>query len=256
MYKQSFSHEGLSLRPNNRYPLYVTYGHRNYGKVLIVYLQNSVVKQKYLCVKTQRNERGPTLTLDERRRIMRKRSSRKRIKPHRIKRRSLNKLLRGPRTAEELFARSRKFQDQWNRVVQIPSEMRAHGLSLSQAARQFGLSAKTVLRLAPSAFRKSGNQYKVKSSDRLLRVMQIPSKRGLRELVLKDSREASFVGEYWSAIEKFLVHGDSSALGKLRRRAVKDATGKRVRLLFNLDEIKRQGSMGVLRFEAIYGRSA
>jgi len=163
---------------------------------------------------------------------------------------------RPPKTADELFAGSRKFQDQWNRVVQVPAEMRAHNLSLPQAARQFGLSSKTVLRLARSAFRKSGKQYKARPTDRLLRVLQIPSKRGMREIALKDSREASFVGEYWSAVEKLLARGDSSALRKLRRKSVKDATGKRVRLLFAVDELKRQASAGVLHFESLYGRRA
>jgi hypothetical protein len=165
-------------------------------------------------------------------------------------------LNRPPRSAEELFARPRKFQDVWNRAVQVPAEMRAHGLSLPQAARQFGLSTATVLRLALSAFRKSSGRYKVRPTDRLLRVLQIPSKLGLAEIALKDSREASFVGAYWSAVEKLLVNGDASALLILKRRTVKDATGKRVKLLFDVDELKRQASAGVLHFESIYGRRA
>lgn len=187
---------------------------------------------------------------------MHRRRNRKATRAQRPTRRAQSTKPRAPRTLEELFKRPRKFQDQWSRVVQVPSEMRAHGLSLSQAARQFGLNSKTVLRLARSAFRKSGKQYKVKPWDRLLRVLQIPSKRGLREIALRDSREASGVGKYSSAVEKFLVRGDSSALEKLRRRTVKDATGKRVRLLFDLDELKRQGAAGVLHFESIYGRRA
>jgi len=89
-----------------------------------------------------------------------------------------------------------------------------------------------------------------------LRVIVIPSRKGLREIATRDSREASLIGEYWSAVEKFLVRGDASALKKLRRMSVMDASGKRVRLLTNLEELKLQGSLGVLRFESMYGRAA
>lgn len=163
---------------------------------------------------------------------------------------------RPPGTTAELFARPREFQNLWNRVVQVPSEMRAQGLSLPQASRQLGVNTRTVLRLAGPAFSKRRGRYRVKPMDHLLRVLVVPSKKGLREIVTTDSREASLIGEYWSAVEKFLVRGDSSALEKLRRRTVLSANGKRVRFLFDLDELKRQGSAGVLRFESLYGKRA
>jgi len=84
--------------------------------------------------------------------------------------------------------------------------------------------------------------------------MQRPSQQGLREIATNDSREASILGQYWNAVEKLIGHDDSSALGKLRRRTVKDSAGRQVRLLFNVEELKRQASAGVLRFEDIYGR--
>ena len=167
------------------------------------------------------------------------------------------KRLRAPRTAKELFARSREFQDTWSRIVQVPSQMRSKGLTLRQAARQFGVSPSVVLRLAGSAFRKKPNgRYAAKPIDRLLRILFIPSEKGLREIVVRDSREASSIGEYWSAVEKFLTRGDGSVLQKLRRKRVMQADGKRVRFLTNLEELKRQASAGVLHFESLYGRNA
>ena len=91
---------------------------------------------------------------------------------------------------------------------------------MPKALQQFGVSRENVLRLAGSAFTKKRRRYQVKPMDRLLRVMVIPGKKSLREIVLKDSREASFVGAYWGAVERFLVHGDASALAKLRRKTV------------------------------------
>lgn len=168
-----------------------------------------------------------------------------------------NKTFRPPRTADELFARPKRFQDLWNRVVQVPSEMRAHGLSLPQASRQLGVSRDTVLNLAPSAFTKKRGRYQVKPVDHLLRVLVIPGKKGLREVVLRDSREASLVGQYWSAVDKALgPTQDTTAFRKLLRKTVMDEKGKRVRLLTNLDELKRQASAGELHFETMYGRRA
>lgn len=162
-----------------------------------------------------------------------------------------------PRTAEELFARPKRFQDLWNRVVQVPTEMRAHGLSLAQASRKFGVSPKTVLRLAGSAFTKKRDRYRAKPMDRLLRVLVIPGKKGLREIVLRDSREASLIGHYWSALDRALGPAeDTAAFRKLPRKTVKDDKGRRFRLLTNLDQLKRQASAGVLHFESLYGRRA
>ena len=150
----------------------------------------------------------------------------------------------------------RRLREQWDLVVQVPAEMRARGSTLRQLAREFGVTEKTVLRLAGSAFTKKQGRYRVKPTDRLLRVLVIPSRKGLREIGTRDSREASLIGEYWSAVEKYLTRGDASALRRLRRKSVIDATGKRVRLLTNLEELKRQASAGVLHFESLYGRAA
>jgi hypothetical protein len=188
---------------------------------------------------------------------MRKPRRERKSKTQKSSARSHRRNYRVPRTAKELFARPRRFQEQWNRIVQVPAEMRSQGLSLRQASRRFGVSPSVVLRLAGSAFRKKASGlYEVKSHDRLLRMLLVPSRKGLREIAVRDSREASLVGEYWSAVEKFLARGDLSALRKLRRRSVKDVGGKRVRLLTNLDELKRQASAGVLHFESLYGRNA
>lgn len=170
--------------------------------------------------------------------------------------RSARKTYQAPRTAKELFARPKRFQDLWNRAVQVPAEMRAQGVSLSQAARQLGVSTKTVLRLTGSAFTKRRGRYGVKPTDRLLRMLIIPGKKDLREIVVRDSREASLVGQYWSGLEKFLTTGDATPFRELPRMTVRDEDGKRVRLLTDLDELKRQASAGVLHFESLYGRRA
>ena len=76
------------------------------------------------------------------------------------------------------------------------------------------------------------------------------------EIPVNDSREASLVGEYWNAVDRYLRTGDASALLSLKKKRVKNASGKNVPLLMNLKELERLASAGVLRFESLYGRTA
>jgi len=185
-----------------------------------------------------------------------KRNQNKKRKANRHKSSARHIVARAPHTGEDLFARPKRFQEQWNRIVQVPAEMRSQGLTLRQASRQLGVRPSMVIQLAGSAFKKKRNgRYEVKPTDKLLRVLVIPSRKGLREIVVRDSREASLIGQYWSAVEKYLVTGDPSALRNLPRKKVKTATGKHVRLLMNLEELRRQASAGVLQFESLYGRN-
>ena len=134
--------------------------------------------------------------------------------------------------------------------------MRANNLTLRQAAKNLNIGEKVVVRLAGEAFRKLPNGlYQVKPHDKLLRVMLTPGPRGNREIATNDSREASLIGQHWSAIEYFLQTGDDSRLRQLPRKTVRDSKGKRLRLLLDRNELMRQASAGVLRFESLYGRS-
>jgi hypothetical protein len=131
--------------------------------------------------------------------------------------------------------------------------MRADGISLRRAARAFGLNPGVVLRLAGPALRKRSNgRYAAKASDRLLRVLAIPTKQGPGEIALRDSRQATLLAEYWIAVHAYLQTGDASSIKKFRGKRITDATGKRVRLVTDLDELDRLGSAGVLSFESIY----
>jgi len=78
----------------------------------------------------------------------------------------------------------------------------------------------------------------------------------LGEIAVRDSREASLVGQYWAAVQKYLETGDASALRRVRRKTVTDADGKRVRLIKDLTELERLGSAGVLSFESLYAKAA
>jgi len=154
---------------------------------------------------------------------------------------------------ERFFNQSKRSQDTWNRVVQAISRMRADHVSLFQAAHEFGVSPNEVVRLGGSALRKTPKgRYVAKPTDDLLRVLSLPGKRGIREIALDDSREASLVGRYWDAVRLYLQTGDDSALRRFRGKFVQDAEGRRIDLLTDVDQLDRLGSAGVLSFESIY----
>jgi hypothetical protein len=161
-----------------------------------------------------------------------------------------------PRTLADHFAMSERLQDRCNRVTHVVSKMRSDGLSLHQAALEFHISTHTVVRLAGSALRKRDGKYAARSRDQLLRALVIPTPDGLREIGVRDSREASLVGKYWAAVQKYLETGDASALKKIRRKQIKGADGKRIFLVKDLSELDRLGSAGVLSFESLYAKVA
>lgn len=181
---------------------------------------------------------------------------RNRRKEQHALRKRIRRDFRLPRTAKQFFAMPREFQDKWTRVTHVISKMRADRLSLPDASREFGLDPRIVARLGKSALRKRKNgQYAAKRSDKLLRILAVPSvdgKGGKREVATRDSREARVVGKFWAAAQKYLQTGDPSALKKLRRKYIIDASGKQIPLLTDLAELERLGSAGVLSFESLY----
>ena len=157
-----------------------------------------------------------------------------------------------PNTARQYFSLSPKNQEIWDSVGHVVSKMR-EGVTLPKAAKEFGLSPKTVINLGRSALRKQKNgRYVAKKIDQLLRVVNVLSTEGRKEIATRDSRQASLIGGHWAAVQKFLQTGDDSALLKFAKRRIVDARRKRYLLLTDLKELERLGSAGVLRFESMY----
>lgn len=183
-------------------------------------------------------------------RTKRKKQTRPRSNQHRIR-------IVTPRTARRFFANSAEFQDTWTRVTHAISKMRAERVSLRVASREFGLDPRLVVRLGKSALRKRKNgQYVAKRADSLLRILAIPTSDGVREITIRDSRQATILGKYWAAVAKYLQTGDASGLKKVRRKHITDASRKRVPLIIDQTELDRLGSAGVLSFESLYAEVA
>jgi len=85
--------------------------------------------------------------------------------------------------------------------------MRSEKLSLKKASLETGVKPETVKRWAGSALEKRSGRFAIKKGDRLLRPMKIPTPDGVREIIVRGSRQASVLGSYWSSIQEFLRKG-------------------------------------------------
>jgi hypothetical protein len=76
----------------------------------------------------------------------------------------------------------------------------------------------------------------------------------MREVIVRDSKQASLVGEYWNEVHAYLAKGDASGLARFNKLQVTDANGQRIPLLVDRDALDELGNAGVLSFESIYGK--
>jgi hypothetical protein len=162
-----------------------------------------------------------------------------------------------PHNAKQFFAKPKAFQDTWTAVTHIISKMRSDRVSLREASREFGLDPRVVARLGKSALRKRKNgQYVPRRSDKLLRILAVPTPDGVREVAIRDSRQATQLGKYWAAVQKYLQTGDDSALKKFRRKRITDVNGRKIPLVLDTAVLDQLGSAGVLSFESLYAKTA
>jgi hypothetical protein len=160
-----------------------------------------------------------------------------------------------PRNAEQYFSQPQRTQDLWDQVVHTVSRMRSGGISLQQASKETGISPRSVLKWGGSALRKGPNgRYAAKKTDRLLRVLRVPSPHGTKEVAVKGSRQATRLAEYWNALHHYLQTGDRSRLEAFRGESINSVDGP-IPLPVDGAEINRLASAQVLSFESIYGRS-
>jgi hypothetical protein len=139
------------------------------------------------------------------------------------------------------------------KVSQVVGVMRREHLSLAQAAKRVGVSPKLVVRESGSSLQRLPNgRYVARATDRLLRVMRIPTVDGIRDISLRNSKDATVIGEYWNAVHAYLAKGDIAGLDRFRDRHITTADGERITLLTDRPALDRLGSAGVLSFESPY----
>jgi hypothetical protein len=98
------------------------------------------------------------------------------------------------------------------RALRALSAMK-RGASISRAARENGVTPRTIKRYAGGALvqDRPGGRIRATKSDRLVRYLQIPGPNGPIEISVRGSKAASEVARYKAAVNRFLG-GDRNAL--------------------------------------------
>lgn len=143
-------------------------------------------------------------------------------------------------------------------AIEVLRIMRRTSNSLRSSVAEFNqlhpdsrISPRTVAKYVRPALRKAPQGWRAKPYDRLLRVIRLPTKSGVVELEIRDSRSASKIGEYMNAVRTYLETGDASALRRFRHQSV--TSGKvTYRFLTDPKSLDALGAAGVLEFESIY----
>jgi hypothetical protein len=106
--------------------------------------------------------------------------------------------------------------------LEVLSKVRK-GKSLYKASKELHIKPKTVIKYT-NAFKKSKGKWIAKSHDRILRVMSIYENGKQEWIEVRDSRIASKIGKYNSAVNEFLRTGKEDLL-KQFKKPFKDAKG-------------------------------
>jgi len=139
------------------------------------------------------------------------------------------------------------------KTAAVIKNMRASGVSLTRAAKDQKVSRRTVLKRAGSALRKKKTgRYAAKTSDRLVRVLRVPTSDGTRDISVRNSLDASRLGRYWAAVHKYLATGSFQDLEEFRDQFVVDTSGEKFPLITDSDVLDELGFAGVVSFESLY----
>ena len=155
---------------------------------------------------------------------------------------------RKERSAERYFeglgVRGRSAYD---KTLQALGLMRREGLSATQAAHKVGTTTGSLRKYAGEAVELSGRRIAVKAGDRMLRRMTVPTESGTVTAYIRDSREASLISRYWSAIRKYERTGDFSDVAALSGETI-TVQGRKLNLPTNqtlVDQMIRAGEMDI-----------
>ena len=133
--------------------------------------------------------------------------------------------------------------------------MRSRKLSLAQAAKHAGTTPRTMQRHVGTALKKRDDgRFAPTKWDRIPRTMKFLTENGVMHLVLRDSRMASDVARYMSAVDRFLKTGDRGPLSAFRGKSVR--SGKTAHAyLTDGRTLERLGYAGEISYEEIYAQT-
>lgn len=111
------------------------------------------------------------------------------------------------------------------RALEVLSHARRSRQSLSKLSRERGISIRSVLR-ATHGFEKVKGRWKSKKSDRISRIMAINENGKELFIEVTNSRYATLIGKYHSAVKEYLNTGNTDILAEFDGKRVKDSSGK------------------------------
>jgi hypothetical protein len=147
-------------------------------------------------------------------------------------------------------------KESYRKALAVVSRMR-HGESLSAAARGEHTTPDTVQRQVGAALRRdSRGRYSATPSDRYVRRMKILDMQGVRVVEPVNSREASKLADYWTALDHYVRTGDDRLLRPFRRKLLRVRGKIQLRFVTDMDTIDHLARAGELSFEDLYELAA
>lgn len=138
------------------------------------------------------------------------------------------------------------------RALDALNQMRAKGYSLTRAAREASTTPATIRKYVGGAIRKSkSGRYSATASDRLTRVIWMLTTNGMQEVRTRNSRTASRIASFMSAVHVYAKKGDDSGLEPYQGRFER-ADGQFFYYQTDLDQIDRIASAGEISIERLY----
>ena len=136
--------------------------------------------------------------------------------------------------------------------------MRRGGLNLNSAIRIFKkenptnpISPSAVVKYVGRGLEKRNERWVARGHDRIMRPMMMPTRHGVIEIEVRDSRSASKIANYWNEVRDFLETGDARQLRAFQSQYVQ--SGKlQYRFLTDPETIEQLADFGEFRFESIY----
>jgi hypothetical protein len=142
-----------------------------------------------------------------------------------------------------------------NNAFEVLRRMRNDGESLASAARHVNVTLRAVIRHVGKALVKARRRYGAKASDQLLRTLKFVTDQGQMDIHVRGSRKASLIGEYFSAVERYLLKGETDPLRTFEGKSIR--IGKAIYPFVTERELlERLYYAGQFEFEDLYALGA
>ena len=135
-------------------------------------------------------------------------------------------------------------RDTYNRSLHVLARMCRTGASLTAAAREEHIDPRTVRKYLGAELRGRGRATK---ADRRRRDMLIPTTIGNAPATVRDSKQASQLGKYMSAVSQYLRTGDQDGLAEFEGQSIAGHV-----LITDADLLSSLAQAGALTLDEIY----